>query len=173
MIVRRRTPFVCAVTLLIASAGLAAPAKKPQGNVGVPTTTTVVSSKNPSTLGEAVTFTATVVVNAGTGTTNAPSAAPVGGSVTFRDGGTPIAAAVPIDAGGVASLSTSSLTAGPHNITAQYGGAAGFAASTSAILVQTVNAQAAPVVVPTLGGAGLALLGLALAGAALWMTRRA
>jgi hypothetical protein len=41
-------------------------------------------------------------------------------------------------AGGVATLTTAALAAGAHSITARYGGATGFAASTSSVLTQTV-----------------------------------
>lgn len=169
---RGSAAWVCAAILSVGltGAGLAA-TKKPQGIVAVPTLTTVVSSKNPSALAEPVTFTATVTTNAGAGTTSAPAAAPVGGSVAFKDGVTTLAT-VPINASGVASLTTSSLGQGTHNITAVYGGATGFAASTSPILVQAVNAPAAATDVPTLGGAALLLLGLALGAAGLWLTRR-
>ena len=168
---RFRRISVCAVIALGFASFSRAAVKSPQGIVAVPTITTVVSSKNPSTFGEPVTFTATVVTNPGTGTTNAPSAAPVGGSVTFKDGATPLGT-VPINAGGVAAVTTSSLATGPHNITAQYGGAPGFVASTSTVLVQTVNAPAATVEVPTLGGVGLLLLGVLLGVGGLWLARR-
>jgi hypothetical protein len=42
-------------------------------------------------------------------------------------------------AGGKTSFSTSTLSAGPHNITAVYNGTANIEGSTSAVLVQTVN----------------------------------
>lgn len=78
-----------------------------------PTTTTLVSSANPSTSGAPVTLTATV-------TTLAPGSAPVG-SVAFvlSPGNTELGAA-PIDAGGVAALTLSTLPEGTLQIEATY-----------------------------------------------------
>jgi len=91
------------------------------------TSTTVISSLNPSTVGRAVKFTATV-----TSTTTTPT-----GSVTFMDGTTPLAT-VNLSLG-TAAYTTSALAAGSHNITAVYNGTVNIATSTSAVLVQTVN----------------------------------
>lgn len=91
------------------------------------TTTTLASSKNPSEVGQTVTFSATV---------SSPGGVPTG-LVNFLDGGTVIGSVTV--AGGVAALSTSALTLGSHSITAAYAGAAGYAASTSATLTQAVN----------------------------------
>ena len=98
------------------------------------TTTSVTATLSPSTLGQSVTFTATIsAVPAGVG---APT-----GSVTFMDGSTSLGSA-PL-AGGTAIFSTSSLTVGSHNITAVYGGDGNFAASTSSpALTQVVNKAA-------------------------------
>ncbi|HXI31180.1 MAG TPA: Ig-like domain-containing protein, partial [Vicinamibacterales bacterium] len=94
------------------------------------TTTTLTSSVNPSVYGQAVTFTATVgVVAPGTGQ---PS-----GTVTFMDGATTLGSAT-LDATGRGSFSVSSLSAVAHTVTAVYGGAAAFSASTSSALTQTV-----------------------------------
>ena len=90
-------------------------------------TTTLSSSINPSTTGQAVTLVATV---AGTG--KAPT-----GTVSFRDGDATLSVR-PLS-GGRASLVTSSLTAGPHSMTAMYSGDSNFATSTSAALTQTVS----------------------------------
>lgn len=87
------------------------------------TTTAVTSSANPSDLGQSVTFTATVTSGSGTPT----------GSVQFKDGGTNLGAAVSLNGSGVATVSTSSLTVGTHTITADYGGAATFAASSGTL----------------------------------------
>jgi len=92
------------------------------------TSTTVISSLNPSKHGTAVTFTAT----AKSSTTGTPT-----GSATFKDG-TTILATVGLTSG-KAAFTTSTLGAGSHSITASYNGSSGFNASTSAILTQSVN----------------------------------
>jgi len=93
-----------------------------------PTTTAVVSSANPSTFGQSVTFTATVT----SGAPGTPS-----GTVTFLDGATPIGTGTL--SGGVATFSTATLSVGTHPITASYGGDSTFAASTSNTVNQVVN----------------------------------
>jgi len=90
---------------------------------------TLTSSLNPSSLGQPVTFTATV---SGSGAT--PS-----GSVTFRDGPASLGT-VALNGAGVATLTTGGLATGSHSITAVYGGDANFSAATSAVLTQNVNA---------------------------------
>ncbi|MGV8832255.1 MAG: Ig-like domain repeat protein [Devosia sp.] len=94
-----------------------------------PTTTSLVSSINPSLVGAAITFTATV-----TGATT-PT-----GMVTFKDGATTLGTDT-LDGAGQASFSTSALTIGSHDITAVYGGDAVFSTSTSSILTQVVTAK--------------------------------
>jgi hypothetical protein len=89
------------------------------------TTTALTSSRNPSRVGQSVTFRATV----------SPSAA--AGTVRFFDGSTLLGSATL--SGGSASLTTSSLAAGTHSITAQYLGNVSFNGSTSAVLTQTVQ----------------------------------
>jgi len=85
------------------------------------------SSQNPSTLGESVTFTATVAPEFnGTPT----------GKVTFLEGNTTLGKVTLTK--GVATFTTSSLTSGAHKITAKYGGSKNFAGS-SETLTQTVN----------------------------------
>jgi Bacterial Ig-like domain (group 3) len=86
--------------------------------------TTVVSSANPSSYGQGVTFTATVT----TGAT---------GTVTFKSG--PTTLGIVALTGNSASLSTSALTRGTQNITAVYSGDANYNASTSPVLKQVVN----------------------------------
>jgi len=98
------------------------------------TTTAVTSSKNPADEGESVTFTAVVAVANGQGTPT--------GTVAFRDGDATLAT-VPLSGNGSATTS-SSFTAGQHNITAQYSGDSNFAGSTSAVLQQQVNTPASP-----------------------------
>src|SRR5262249_15373847 len=93
--------------------------------------TTVMSSLNPSTFGQAVTFTATV--SAATQGSGTPT-----GTVTFLDGTTTLGAAT-LNAGS-ASFTTSMLTGGSHNITASYAGDSNFNASTSTNTIsQIVN----------------------------------
>jgi len=92
------------------------------------TTTTLVSSANPSAPGQAVTFTATVTTS-GLGT---PS-----GVITWWDGSTELGSFAL--SGNNASLTTSSLSLGSHSITANYGGDIAFAPSTSVVLAQQVK----------------------------------
>jgi PKD repeat protein len=100
--------------------------------VGV-TTTMLSSNPNPSEFGASVTFTATVVGTAPTG------------SVNFTDGGNSIdgcAASAVTGSSNVqtAICSTSSLSIGSHSIVATYAGDAANAPSTSAGLSEVVNA---------------------------------
>lgn len=98
------------------------------------TTTSLTSSKNPSTAGESVTFTANVQ-----GTGGSPT-----GTVTFFDGVATLCSDVPLS-GGSAGCTKSSLGTGTHTITAAYPGDDDFNGSTSPPLTQTVNsAPAAP-----------------------------
>ena len=99
--------------------------------VNAETTTTLTTSPNPSSLGQAVTLTATVApVAPGTGVPT--------GTVTFRDGDTTIGTAT-LDATGSASIIISTFTAASHSLTAAYGGGGNFLASTSAAVTQVVN----------------------------------
>ncbi len=84
------------------------------------TATVLTSASNPSDVGAAVTFTATVTSGGDRVTT---------GSVQFSDGGTDLGAAVPVAADGTASYPTSALAAGTHAIRASYGGTAELATS--------------------------------------------
>lgn len=105
------------------------------------TATAVVSSLNPSNVGQTVTFTATVsVTSPGTG---APT-----GTVTFYDGTTSLGS-VTLGSNDQASYATSALAAGSHSITATYGGSAIYLSSTSPVLTQVVNALAAVTFSPT------------------------
>jgi len=98
--------------------------------VGAGTTSTILlSSSNISVTGQAVTLTATV-------SPNAPAAGVPTGTVTFANG-VPLGT-VPL-VNGSASLTVSTLAAGPDLLTAEYGGDVNFAASTSLVLTQTVN----------------------------------
>ena len=94
----------------------------------IATSTSLVSSLNPSNSGQSVTFTATVSSGSGTPT----------GTVTFKDGTTALGT-VNLS-GGQAQLSTSTLSVATHSITVTYNGTSTFSPSTSAALSQTVNA---------------------------------
>ncbi|WP_204059058.1 DUF4082 domain-containing protein [Microbispora corallina] len=103
-----------------------------------PTTTTLTSSPNPSTTGQAVTFTATVQAQSG-------SVVPAG-DVAFKDNGVVIGKDQHYQ-GHPATLTTSGLSPGQHRITAVYLGGPTFdheaviyfAPSTSPELVQSVS----------------------------------
>lgn len=94
---------------------------------GPVTSTALISSLNPSTYGDSVTLTATI-----TGAT--PS-----GTVTFKDGPTPIGTSAVSSV--VASLTITNLSAGtsPHSITAVYSGDDNNGGSTSSSVSQVVN----------------------------------
>jgi len=102
--------------------------------VGTATTSLrLASSLNPSTVGQAVTFTATVTgAYGGTAT----------GTVTFSSGSTTLGSASLN--GDVATLSDSSLAMGTYNVVAAYGGDGNYQSSTSAAVAQVVNAAPAP-----------------------------
>ncbi len=90
--------------------------------------TTLVASPAPSTFGQSVTFTATVTPAAGSGTPT--------GTVTFSEGSNSFTAN--LDATGKATVTTSTLTAGTHNVNASYSGDANFTGS-SGSFSETVN----------------------------------
>jgi|GEM_PF-1461429 len=98
------------------------------------TTIQVVSSKQPSTVGDSVTYTATV------------SPPPSSGTVAFSDGGTTISGceATPLTAGGQFTCSVTYSTAGGHSIFALYSGNTLFASSVSPTITQTVNGPVQP-----------------------------
>ncbi|HEX7829201.1 MAG TPA: M36 family metallopeptidase [Thermoanaerobaculia bacterium] len=98
-----------------------------------PTSTSVSASPNPASYGASVTLTATVTASSGTPT----------GSVTFYDGATNLGS-IPLS-GNTAQLMTSSLAIGPHTITAQYGGAPGFASSSAPGTSLTITKAASAV----------------------------
>ncbi len=102
------------------------------------TLVSLISSLNPSNLGQGVTFTATVTPASGTGTPT--------GSVTFNDGATVLGTGTL--SGGTATITTSGLAGGAHSITAVYGGDANFTSGTSPVLTQTVNQAASSTSVP-------------------------
>ncbi len=99
-------------------------------------TITLVSSLNPSTLNQSVTFTATLPASAT-------------GTVTFAAGSTSLGS--PVLANGVASVTTSTLPVGSDSITATYNGDSNNKTAT-ATLTQVVN-KATPAVTVTTSGA--------------------
>ncbi len=90
------------------------------------TITTLVSSLNPATLGQNVTFTATV-------TSSSPS---ITGAVSFMDGGNSLGSVAVVN--GVATYSTTMLAFGQHTITAVYGGDTNHATSTSSVVNESI-----------------------------------
>jgi hypothetical protein len=96
------------------------------------TTSVKLVTSNPTVqVTSPVSFTATVSGNGGAAT----------GNVTFMDGANTLGS-VAVNASGVATYTTSSLTVGSHNITAVYGGDANDAGSTSTGITETVTAYA-------------------------------
>jgi len=94
------------------------------------TSTTLLSSLNPSASGQSVQFSAIVSSSGG----GAPA-----GTVTFFDGAAPIGSAIALNGNGLAIFTTSTLAVGAHSITAQYAGNANFGASASTAVTQTVG----------------------------------
>jgi hypothetical protein len=95
----------------------------------VATTTRVTSSLNPSVVGQAVTFSATVSASSGM--------PPNGESITFYNGSVTLGTALLMN--GIAALTTSALPAGLYTISASYSGDGSYVASSSTGLKQTVN----------------------------------
>lgn len=94
-----------------------------------PTTTSLASSANPSIVGAAVTYTATV------------SPVPNGGTISFSDNGTPIAACQSLAANTTTGQATCTVTyasVGSHSIVAAYSGNFFYSGSTSTALDQKV-----------------------------------
>jgi hypothetical protein len=89
------------------------------------TSTTVISSVNPSVFGQSVTFTATV-------SPVDPAAGTPTGTVTLLDGGIPIDTET-LDGGGVATFTTSALAVGNHTITTSYSGDGDFNANNGSL----------------------------------------
>jgi hypothetical protein len=110
--------------------GQLAPQNASTGTIG--TSVGVTANINPAASGQAITFTATV------GKLSSSTSSPTG-TVTFKDGAVTIGTGS-LNVSGMATLVTSALAAGTHNITASYGGDANFTGNTSGNWVETVNA---------------------------------
>jgi uncharacterized repeat protein (TIGR03803 family) len=117
------------------------------GKVQPPASITLTGSPNPVFLYNPITLTATVSSAVGTPT----------GTVEFLDGTSPLGT-FPLN-GSVATLVTSTLALGTHNITAIYSGDSIFATQTSSILVVLVEDFSFVITNPTLtikhGGTGV------------------
>jgi hypothetical protein len=94
-----------------------------------PTTTTLISSPNPSNVGQSVTFTATVSSSGSGGTPT--------GMVNLIDGSISLGV-FSINSSGIATAAIATLPTGANNITAAYNGDATHASSTSAVVSQVV-----------------------------------
>jgi YD repeat-containing protein len=92
-------------------------------------TLSVASSKNPSTYGGSVTFTATI------------SSGPTG-TVTFYDGSTSLGTGTL--SGTTATFTTTSLAVGSHSITASWGGNTNYSSVTSSPITQSVIVATTP-----------------------------
>ncbi|MFO0911592.1 MAG: MBG domain-containing protein [Pirellulales bacterium] len=96
------------------------------------TTTSIVSTANPSVPGQTISFTVTVSPQSGGGVPT--------GAVTIKDGATTLTT-LSLTAG-QASFSTAGLSLGPHALTAIYSGSSSYAGSSSTALTQTVKTVA-------------------------------
>ncbi len=117
---------------------------------GSATAILLLSSANPSFVGQSVTFTAAL--------TSASLQVPTG-TVRFEDNGTPLAT-VNINAQGNAIFTTSALTLGNHQITAIYDGNATFLASSASLtqrVTQAVDLAISKNVSATVGTVGQSL----------------
>jgi sugar lactone lactonase YvrE len=93
------------------------------------TTTTLAATPNPATTGQTVTLTATVAP--------APTGSPIG-ALSFYNGATLLGMGI-LNSSGIATFTTASLPTGASALTAVYAGNAGFAASTSPAVSETVT----------------------------------
>ena len=98
----------------------------------IATATTIAAGSNPAVAGAPLLLTATVVQSGTNGSGGAFT-----GTVTFSDGATALGTAA-VSSGGIATLSVSTLSVGPHSLSANYGGNANYVASTSAAIGETL-----------------------------------
>jgi hypothetical protein len=113
------------------------------------TATTLASSRNPSTMGESVTFTASVgsdVLLASLDFDIAKSN-PLSGDVIFKNGSETLGSGT-LNGEGIATLTTSALAWGSHTITAEYAGNSNFNGSASSGLTQVVLVEPEQPVAP-------------------------
>ena len=122
-----------AITAVYTGSGAILSSTSPMVTVSVvpySTVTVLASSSNPSTFGRAITFTASVITNAGM--------APTAGTVSFRRGRL-LLGTVALSPSGTASLSLSSLAVGTLGIQAIYNGTANNLSSVSRVFKQTIG----------------------------------
>ncbi|MFL6108189.1 MAG: beta strand repeat-containing protein [Marmoricola sp.] len=100
-----------------------------------PTTTSVLPSQSTVTIGDPVTFTATVTPGVGSGPT---------GGVQFIVDGSAFGSPVPLSGGSATSAAISTLGLGNHTVVATYNGDASFATSTSSTVVFKVRVPLLP-----------------------------
>lgn len=102
-------------------------------------TVTVLSSDGtPSNAGSPVTLMATVTISPGE-----TAVGPIGGSVTFYDGTSPLQTVSVTN--GVATLSTTVLTVATHSLTAKFNGSTNYDVSTSGVFNQVVQSTSSNV----------------------------
>jgi hypothetical protein len=106
------------------------------------TTTTLTVAPSPVIVNQAVTVTATVMPSAGQTANN--------GFVEFEDGGVPVGTA-PVDSTGKATLTTTKLPIGSHNLTAVFLGSRDFNTSTSTAVTAVVRTDVTNQLAITLG----------------------
>jgi hypothetical protein len=95
------------------------------------TSTTLTASANPGGFGQAVTFSASI-------TPTAPGGGIATGTVTFTIDGNPATPAATVNAVGIATYATSSLSMTTHTVSAAYSGDSNFFASSSATLNEAI-----------------------------------
>jgi len=100
-----------------------------------PTSTSVVASASQPTIGDAVSFTASVTPQVGSGPT---------GGVQFLVDGNAFGAPVPLSGGSATSPNISTLALGDHVVQAVYNGSATFGTSTSPAITITVRVPRLP-----------------------------
>ncbi len=111
---------------------------------GAATTATVASSHNPADAGQSVTLTSTVTSG---------TAGTITGSVSFVSGSIFLGTAT-VGGGGLASLTTTTIPAGVHPITAVYSGDATYNPSRSTNITQTVRGATTVALTTTLDPSG-------------------
>jgi Bacterial Ig-like domain (group 3)/FG-GAP-like repeat len=97
-----------------------------------PSTTTIISSPNPSNVGQSVTLTVTVSAS---GSSSTPA-----GTVSLSNGSTSLGF-FSLNSSGIATAAITTLPVGTNSITATYNGDANLTASTSSALSQVVQGQ--------------------------------